>query len=119
MKKTILLSVLTLLISSQVFATGNRKNPGMTCAEDQFITQLEFGYITNIQGGPDHGSAVLVHLSNGESFPLNRRFNANDQQGKAIIDSLRLAFFSQRKITIRDHFKNNCDDFDHLIIPSP
>ncbi|MBB6523184.1 hypothetical protein [Pseudoteredinibacter isoporae] len=118
MKTKAILLVLATLLAGQSFATGKR-NPGMICAENQFIEQLEFGYITNIQGGPDHGSAVLVHLSNGISVPLNYRFNANDRQGKAIIDALTLAFFSQRKVTLIDHYSNNCDDFDQLILPSP
>ncbi|MBB6523188.1 hypothetical protein [Pseudoteredinibacter isoporae] len=117
MKNKIIALTLSLLASSQAFATANR--PGEVCVDSEFITQLEFGYITNITGGPDHGSAVLVHLSDGTSIPLNFHMNANDRKGKAIIDALTLAFFSQRKVTLLDHWGHRCDDFDQLIIPSP
>ncbi|MBB6523182.1 hypothetical protein [Pseudoteredinibacter isoporae] len=119
MKKIALLTLFTLIISGQAMATSNKKNPGVVCIDNQLITQLEFGYITNIVAGPDNGSAVLVHFANGQSLPLNWYYNANDRQGKAMIDALTLAFFSQRKVTVKDHFKNDCDQFDHVILTSP
>lgn len=111
-KTTILLFIALMTIALPTFATN--KNPGVVCAEKQYITAIDFGYVTNIQGGSDWASALNLHLENGVIIPLNYRYNANDDGGKSMIAALRMAFSFNRQVTIWDHHHNNCDDFDQV-----
>ncbi|WP_394391970.1 hypothetical protein [Shewanella woodyi] len=103
------------LLATTTFPTlATDRNPGVICAEKQFITAIDFGYVTNIKGGPDWANAVNVHLANGVEIPLNYKYNANDDGGKSIIAALRMAFSFNREVTLWDHDHNNCDDFDQV-----
>ncbi|WP_261841543.1 hypothetical protein [Aliamphritea ceti] len=106
-----------ILLSSNSFATDT--NPGRLCIDELPIAKMEYGFITNIEGGDDWGSAVLVHFRTGNSIikiPLNKRYNANDTQGQSLINALNLAFINFLPVTLRDHWSNNCDDFDQVIL---
>ncbi|MFT5704188.1 MAG: hypothetical protein ACI8SK_000130 [Shewanella sp.] len=111
-KTTTLLFIALVTTAFPTLATDT--NPGVMCAENELITAIDFGYITNIQGGSDWASAINLHLANGVIIPLNYKYNANDHGGKSIIEALRMAFSFNRAVTIWDHHHNNCDDFDQV-----
>ncbi|MEC4726708.1 hypothetical protein HWQ46_14235 [Shewanella sp. D64] len=106
--------VLFLALITTALPTFADSNPGVLCAEKQYIAAIDFGYVTNIQGGSDWANAINVHLDNGVIIPLNYKYNANDDGGKSIIAALRMALSTNKVVSMWDHDSNNCDDFDQV-----
>jgi hypothetical protein len=107
---TAILITLLLNSSNTVFAAS-------TCVNQQYITDIRVGYVDqNQQGGTDGGSVVYVYFSNGRYLPLNYRYNLNDAPGPSILSVLMSAMFANLKVTVVDHYGDNCDDFDDVKI---
>lgn len=110
--KGVLISLMLSVLSLPAMATDT--NPGAQCVDQQFISYIDFGYITNVVGGPDYGNSVVVHFANGVSLPLNLFYNNNDHGGRNLIEGLRMAYMTRSKVSVWDHHWNNCDDFDMI-----
>ncbi|MCL1038679.1 hypothetical protein L2750_16240 [Shewanella submarina] len=108
----------SLLLAAALPAAATDRNPGVQCVDGQYISQIDFGYITNIQGGPDWANAVVVHFANGTVLPVNVHYNHNDAGGRNIIEALRMAFTTRSPVSVWDHDHNNCDDFDMVRVVS-
>ncbi|WP_346208961.1 hypothetical protein [Aeromonas salmonicida] len=90
-----------------------------TCFSEGVITNLYIGYIDGGQaGGPDSGNAIMIDYNRGGSLgtiPVNHRYNLNSDKGPAFFSMLKSALLTGQKVTVKDHYGSNCDDFDEII----
>jgi hypothetical protein len=92
-----------------------------TCITNGVVTNLYIGWIEGRQAGlPDDGNSIMIDYREGSktgTIPVNYRYNLNDNgKGAAFFSMLQTALLTGQKITVKDHYSSNCDDFDEIIM---
>lgn len=102
------------LLLAAAFTANSALASGTECINSLTIKSIESGDVKGFEGGSDENSAVVVEFSNGSRLPLNYRINGNDTQGHALIAAINMAFSLRAKVSVTDHYGNDCNDFDTI-----
>lgn len=114
LKQTLVAGLLATVPVSVMAGPGGGE--GLQCIDQQTITSMDAGWNNNDFRGPNGGNSVIVYFSDGTSLPMNWRLNADDNGGRNMLELLRIAFADNLKVSVWDHDRNNCDDFDQVRI---
>ena len=88
---------------------------GMQCFWDKRVTEVYTGYAVGSKGG-DYGDAVYFRLEDGATYPLNYSYNLDHNRGQALHRVLLTALVGRYKLSGYDHYADNCDDIDELML---